>query len=134
MAQRVEKLDNPEIFNAIPSGHKTIAGLKHYEKAKFNSLFNQFKLLGMFGLTESDRTKLGWFAENWFEIIEYVLPGGHRQRTLHYDKKKFKPRVRSLFNTGLSMQQRIDKLTEQEKKNFVPYEELARKREQLQIA
>ena len=57
---------------------------------------------------------------------------------LHYDKKKFKPLVRSLFNTGLSMQQRIDKqnevseLTEQEKKNFVPYEELARKREQLQ--
>ena len=71
MAQRVEKLDNPEIFNAIPSGHKTIAGLKHYEKAKFNSLFPQFKFLGMFGLTEADRTKLGWFASNWFEIIEY---------------------------------------------------------------
>src|SRR5690606_20232652 len=55
----------------FPSGHKTVAGLKSYEKAKFNSLFNQFKFLVMFGLTEADRTKLGWFASNWFEIIEY---------------------------------------------------------------
>src|SRR5690349_12297110 len=106
MTQQVEKLDNPEIFDAIPGNRKTLAGLKPYEKAKFNSLFNQFKAQDMFGLTNADKTKLEWFASNWNVIVEYVkktyvpprfapstLRGyleGIANVLLHYDKIKFK--------------------------------------------
>jgi hypothetical protein len=140
-------------FKSIKSGLKTTAGIKPYELAKYNSLFNQFKALSMFGLTNADKGQLDWIAKNWNEIITYIkstyIPPKFTPSTLRgyleaianlllaYDKLKFRPLVRELYNTGLSLQQRIDKesenseLTEQEKKNFVPYEDLVAKRDQV---
>ena len=73
----VVKLDDPAVFDAIPTGLKTTSGIKAYELAKYNSLFNQFKSLDMFGLTQKDKGQLSWVADNWLEIIKYVVQSMH---------------------------------------------------------
>ena len=150
---RVEKLDNEEIFAEIKTGLSTTSGLAQYEKQKLSSLYNQFRALDMFSLTPADKTQLGWVAANWMAILDYVnktyVPPKFAPSTLRgyieaiantllaVDKSKYKNVVRPLFNTGLSMQQIIDKgreestMTEQEMKNFVPFEDLVKERERL---
>ena len=122
---RVEKLDNEELFAEIKTGLSTTSGLKQYEKQKLSSLYNQFRALDMFGLTPADKTKLGWVAANWMTILDYVnkvyVPPKFAPSTLRgyieaiantllaVDKSQYKNVVRPLYNTGLSMQQIIDK-------------------------
>ena len=108
----------------------------------------------MFGLTSADKNQLSWVGNIWLEIIKYIkatyIPPKFAESTLrgyleavanillHIDKIKFKSITRGFYNTGLSLQQRIDKqnedseLTEQEEKNFVSFDDLVKKREQLQ--
>ena len=174
---RVEKLNNEEIFGEI----KTTSGLKTYEKQKHSSLFNQFRALGMFDLTPADKMQLAWVGQNWLAILDYVnktyVPPKFAPSTLRgyveaianillaQDKIKYKNVVRPLYNSGLSIQQEIDKgkmkyktvvvcplfnsglsmqqvidkgreestMTEQEMKNFVPYEDLVKERERLYV-
>ena len=150
---RVVKLDDQAVFDEIKTGLKTTAGIKAYELAKYNSLFQQFRALGMFGLTAADKGQLAWVGDHWHAIVEYVkatyvapkfapstLCGyleGIANILLSIDKIKFKNNVRPLYNTGLSMQQIIDKagedseMTDQEKKNFVPYEDIVTVRDRL---
>ena len=55
------------------------------------------------------------------------------------DKNKFRPLVRELYATGLSIQQRIHKqseesvLSERELANFVPFEDLVKRRDALEV-
>ena len=96
MTQRVEKLDNPKIFDEIKTGLKTTAGIKAYELAKYNSLFQQFRALSMFGLTAADKGQLAWVGDHWHAIVEYVssskvravysarLPRGHRKHSFKH--------------------------------------------------
>ena len=72
MDKRVEKLDDPKIFDAIKTNLVTTSGLKPYELQKYNSLFNQFRALSKFGLEQKDKGQLAWVANNWLEIIKYV--------------------------------------------------------------
>ena len=152
---RVEKLDNEELFGEIKTNLKTTASLKPYEKQKHSSLFNQFRALGMFDLTPADKMQLAWVGQNWLAILDYVnktyVPPKFAPSTLRgyveaianillaQDKIKYKNVVRPMYNSGLSIQQVIDKgreestMTEQEMKNFVPYEDLVKERERLYV-
>ena len=72
MDKRVEKLDDPKIFDAIKTNLVTTSRLKPYELKKYNSLFNQFRALSKFGLEQKDKGQLAWVANNWLEKIQYV--------------------------------------------------------------
>ena len=58
---------------------------------------------------------------------------------LAFEKNKFRPLVREFYNTGLNIQQRIDKqseesvLSERELTNFVFYEDLVKRRDALEV-
>lgn len=147
----VRKLDEQAQFAEIKTGLKTTSGLKRYEIDKYNSLFNQFREQGLFGLTAADKGKLSWVADNLSEIEKYVkatyIPPKYKPSTLRgylealanillaIDKDKFKEVVRPMFNTGLSTQQLIDKatqeskLSEQEQSDFVTFPELVKVRD-----
>ena len=147
----VRKLDDPEQFNAIKTNLKTTSGLKEHESAKYETWFNQ--------LQESNpsilpRTKgsLKWIADN-HEILKqhiydtYISMAPNTLRNhleslanilLAIDKVKFKEVARPLFNTGLKIQQAVDEenrnsvLSEKELANFVTYDELVKKRDEIQ--
>lgn len=148
---RVEKLDNPEIFDEIKTGIKSITTLKKHEQQVYNVWFNFY--FARNELVPDKKGPLQWIADHHAKIEKHIRdtyvepkykPSSLRNHLeglsnilLAIDKNKFKEVVRPMFNTGLSVQQIIDKagedsvMTEQEMKNFVPFEDLVVERDRL---
>ena len=136
----VVKLDDPKVFAEIKSGLKTITSFKKHEQQVFNVWYNYFYARDE--LVPPTKGPIKWIADNHVAIEKYIRdtyaepkykPSSLRNHIeglanilLGIDKVKFREVTRSYFNTGLSVQQIIDKagedsvMTEQEMKNFVP--------------
>jgi hypothetical protein len=148
----VQKLDDPEKFAEIKTGLKTSAALKPHELERLSVWYNYFKSRDE--LVPANKQQIGWVADHWQTIEKYIKDTyssekGYSGNTLRnhleglanillaIDKNRFKEIVRPFFNLGLSIQQRIDKVSEESKlskkdlQNFVPFEDLVKKREEL---
>ena len=148
----VKKLDDKTEFNAIKTGIKTITTLKKHEQQVYNVWFNHFHALGE--LVPPAKGPLQWIADNHAKVEKYIRGTyvepkykassmrnhleGLANVLLAVDKDKFKEVVRPMFNFTLTIQQRIDKtkedslLSEKDLANFVTYEELVKRRDELE--
>lgn len=148
---RVNKLDDLNQFDAIPSHLKTLQSLRKHEAERYSVWYNHYKEKGE--LVSKNKSNILWVGENWDKILKYIKDTydndkyskntlrnhleGLANILLAIDKKKFKEIVRPLYNTGLSIQQVIDKQNEEsvlsakDIQNFVPEEDLVNERNKL---
>lgn len=148
---KVKKLDDPTEFDKIKTGLKTNQSLKKHEAERYSVWYNHFHLLNQ--LVGENKSQIGWVGTHWKTILKYIndtyTPPSATPSTLRnhleglanvllaINKNKYKEIVRPFYNTGLSIQQVIDKerensvLDEKDVANFVPYEDLMKERERL---
>jgi len=151
--QFVKKLDIPAEFDEIPSNRLTVSSLKEHEQTKYNTWFNHFWTANR-AILPSSKGPLKWIADNHELIAKYIrdtyVPPKYKPSTLRnhlealanillaIDKVKFKEVARPFFNTGLSIQQVLDKaneesvLSDRDLANFVTYNQLVKRRDDLQ--
>jgi len=145
----VKKLDVPVEFDAIQTNIKTLATLKKHERERYSVWYNHYKDLNQ--LVPANKQSIAWVGTHHEKILKYIRDtyGQGAQSTLRnhleglanvllaINKVKYKEVVRPLFNTGLSIQQLIDKeneeskLTDKDVQNFVSYEQLVKQRDIL---
>lgn len=147
----VKKLDNPVEFNAIKTGIKTITTLKKHEQQVYNVWFNYY---GLGKLVPPNKGPIQWIADNHATIEKYIRDTyvepkyktssmrNHLEALanilLAVNKDAYKEVVRPMFNFTLTIQQRIDKtkedslLSEKDLANFVTYEEVVSRRDEME--
>lgn len=152
-SEEVKKLDIPSQFNAIPTGKKCITSLPKHESDRYDTWYNYFLKVKP-DILPDRKGPLQWIADHHEFIAKYITefyvepkfqPSTLRNHLealanilLAIDKNKYKEVVRPFFNRGLTLQQIIDKanedslLTEKELRNFVTYEQLVAKRDELE--
>ncbi len=148
----VKKLDDKVEFNAIKTNIKTITTLKKHEQQVYNVWFNHFHGIGE--LVPPSKGPLQWVGDNAAKVEKYIRDTyvepkyktssmrnhleGLANILLAIDRDKFKEVVRPMFNFTLTIQQRIDKtkedslLSEMDLANFVSYEELVKRRDEME--
>ena len=146
----VKMIDDKERFDAIPTGYKSISGIKnlpsdvvlnHY-KTMFKKFKDQFKLKNM--------TNILWVAKhrdtikNHYETHDKYQNSTKRiymealaRTLLSIDKVKHKAFVRAIYVTTIQWQKDKDKeqedqaMTKSETKNYICFSELAEVRDKL---
>lgn len=151
---RVQKLDDPSIFESIQTGLKTTTTLPKSNVQQMNVWFNHFKETKEFRMPRS-KTNIAWVGTFHKKIHQYVLstykPPKYQYSTLRFhlealanillaiDKNKYKEITRPMWNKALEHQKDIDeqrkenKLTEKELANFVCFQDIVKIRDEYHI-
>lgn len=145
-SKMIKKIDNIDEFNAIKTGYKTTTGLTTNNKDHHTMFFNKFKT--QFNL--KTKTNILWLSENHAFVYNYFKNNPTYKPTskrsyydtianalLAIDKDKFKDDAKKYFQEARVIQEGVEKirddqaLTESEKKNFICYETIVTKRDEL---
>ena len=148
---RVQKLDDPSVFNEIKTGMTSTSSLPGSNVQQMNVWFNHFKSTGEIKLPRS-KIQIGWVGTHHKVIHKYLLdtykPPKYQYSTLRFhlealanillaiDKKKYKEITRPMWNKALEHQKDIDeqrkenKLTDREIENFVCFQDIVKIRDE----
>lgn len=142
---KVLLLDNPEQFDSIKTGLKTITSLKEHEQNTYSALYNKIG----YTFENARKGQLDWVGRHYKELIKYVKDNYDKGNTIRnklegiahmllaIDKHHFKEDVRRIFNETLAIQKKVDQvrdlslLTPAELEDYVPYPYLMEKFNQL---
>jgi len=144
-SKRVLKLDDPMKFDMIETGIKKQNLLGKNESQKYSVWYNA---LASSGKTNKQKLNISWVGRQWKVIYEFITShyNGSSMRShieslantlLAIDKDHFKEIVRPMFLLGISIQKVINNDNdlnlgnEKDIKNFVSFQDLEKKRDQL---